>query len=81
VSDSAVEPHGTRKLVILMISAFVDMLGMLMILPLLPFYAEKLGAGGAIVGLLVASFSIASCSALRTGGASPIGTVGGRRCW
>jgi multidrug resistance protein len=59
VSDHGVEPHGTRKLVILMISAFVDMLGMLMILPLLPFYAEKLGAGGAIVGLLVASFSVA----------------------
>ena len=59
MSDHAAEPHGTRKLVILMISAFVDMLGMLMILPLMPFYAEKLGAGGAIVGLLVASFSIA----------------------
>ena len=42
-----------------MVSAFIDMLGMLMILPLLPFYAEKLGAGGAIVGLLVASFSVA----------------------
>lgn len=59
MSDHAAEPHGTRKLVILMISAFVDMLGMLMILPLMPFYAEKLGAGGLIVGLLVASFSIA----------------------
>lgn len=47
------------KLVILMVSAFVDMLGLLMILPLLPFYAEKLGAGGAIVGLLVASYSVA----------------------
>ncbi|HMS04042.1 MAG TPA: MFS transporter, partial [Gemmatimonadaceae bacterium] len=42
-----------------MVSAFVDMLGVLMILPLMPFYAEKLGAGGAIVGLLVASFSVA----------------------
>lgn len=51
--------NATGKLVILMVSAFVDMLGVLMILPLLPFYAEKLGAGGAIVGLLVASFSVA----------------------
>ncbi len=51
--------NATGKLVILMVSAFIDMLGMLMILPLLPFYAEKLGAGGAIVGLLVASFSVA----------------------
>ncbi len=53
------QPNATGKLVILMVSAFIDMLGMLMIMPLLPFYAEKLGAGGAIVGLLVASFSIA----------------------
>ncbi len=51
--------NATRKLVILMVSAFIDMLGMLMILPLLPFYAERLGAGGLIVGLLVASFSVA----------------------
>jgi multidrug resistance protein len=58
-ADSATTTSPTGKLVILMISAFVDMLGMLMILPLLPFYAEKLGAGGAIVGLLVASFSVA----------------------
>lgn len=53
------QQNATGKLIILMVSAFIDMLGMLMILPLLPFYAEKLGAGGAIVGLLVASFSIA----------------------
>jgi multidrug resistance protein len=53
------QQNATGKLVILMVSAFVDMLGVLMILPLLPFYAEKLGAGGAIVGLLVASFSVA----------------------
>lgn len=51
--------NATGKLVILMVSAFIDMLGMLMILPLLPFYAENLGAGGAIVGLLIASFSVA----------------------
>jgi multidrug resistance protein len=30
-----------------------------MILPLLPFYAKNLGAGGAVVGLLVSSFSVA----------------------
>lgn len=51
--------NATGKLIILMVSAFIDMLGMLMILPLLPFYAENLGAGGAIVGLLIASFSVA----------------------
>jgi len=53
------QTNATGKLIILMVSAFIDMLGMLMILPLLPFYAEKLGAGGAIVGLLVAAFSLA----------------------
>jgi len=47
------------KLVVLMITAFIDMLGLLMILPLLPFYAKSLGAGGLIVGLLVSSFSVA----------------------
>ncbi len=53
-------PHNaTGKLIILMVSAFIDMLGMLMILPLLPFYAERMGAGGLLVGLLIASFSVA----------------------
>jgi multidrug resistance protein len=47
------------KLAVLMVTAFIDMLGLLMILPLLPFYAKSLGAGGAVVGLLVSSFSVA----------------------
>ena len=47
------------KLSVLMVTAFIDMLGMLMILPLLPFYAKDLGAGGLVVGLLVSSFSVA----------------------
>ena len=50
---------GVGKLVVLMITAFIDMLGVLMIIPLMPFYATKLGASGLIVGLLVASFSVA----------------------
>ena len=47
------------KLIVLMITAFVDMVGLLMILPLLPFYAKDLGANGLVVGLLVSSFAIA----------------------
>ncbi|HKO15168.1 MAG TPA: MFS transporter [Gemmatimonadaceae bacterium] len=47
------------KLVVLMITAFVDMVGLLMIIPLLPFYAEDLGANGLMVGLLVSSFAVA----------------------
>ena len=47
------------KLVILMVTAFMDMIGVLMIIPLLPFYASDMGAGGLVVGLLVSSFSVA----------------------
>jgi multidrug resistance protein len=47
------------KLIVLMITAFVDMVGLLMIIPLLPFYAKHLGANGFVVGLLVSSFAIA----------------------
>ena len=47
------------KLTVLMITAFVDMLGLAMIIPLLPFYATELGASASIVGVLIAAFSIA----------------------
>lgn len=47
------------KLAVLMVTAFMDMVGVLMIIPLLPFYAKTMGAGGFVVGLLVSSFSIA----------------------
>jgi len=42
-----------------MITAFIDMVGTLMIIPLMPFYAKSFGANGLVVGLLVSSFSIA----------------------
>ena len=47
------------KLVVLIITAFVDMVGLLMVLPLLPFYARDFGANGLVLGLLISSFSIA----------------------
>src|ERR1700741_5047694 len=47
------------KLTVLMITAFVDMLGLAMVIPLLPFYATKLGASATIVGVLIAAFSMA----------------------
>ncbi len=47
------------KLLVLMITAFVDMIGLVMVVPLLPFYAERMGATGLIVGVLVAAFSLA----------------------
>jgi multidrug resistance protein len=42
-----------------MITAFVDMVGLLMVIPLLPFYATELGGGGLMVGVLVSAFSAA----------------------
>jgi MFS family permease len=42
-----------------MITAFIDMVGLLMVIPLLPFYAKTLGAGGLVVGMLISSFAIA----------------------
>ncbi|HET6765243.1 MAG TPA: MFS transporter, partial [Longimicrobiaceae bacterium] len=47
------------KLIVLMVTAFVDMVGLLMVIPLIPFYAMKLGAGGLVVGALVSAFSLA----------------------
>lgn len=40
-----------------MATAFVDMVGALMILPLMPFYAEKFGASDFMVMVLVSAFS------------------------
>lgn len=48
-----------RKLIVLMFTAFVDMVGLVMILPLLPFYASGLGASALVVGLLLSAFSLA----------------------
>ncbi len=48
-----------RKLTVLMITAFVDMLGLIIVFPLLPFYATRLGASAMMVGALVAAFSVA----------------------
>jgi multidrug resistance protein len=47
------------KLAVLMVTAFIDMVGLLMVLPLLPFYAKALGGSGLIVGVLISSFAIA----------------------
>lgn len=47
------------RLTALMITAFVDMVGLLMILPLMPFYARTLGASALMVALLMSSFTAA----------------------
>ena len=56
---SKTSPTSMGKLIVLMITAFIDMVGTLMIIPLMPFYAKDFGANGLVVGLLVSSFSIA----------------------
>ncbi len=52
------------KLLVLITTAGVDMLGTLMVLPLLPFYATRMGANAFIYTCIVSSFSVATlCSA------------------
>jgi multidrug resistance protein len=48
-----------RRLAVLIAVNFVDMIGFMIVLPLLPFYALKLDATPETIGLLIASFSIA----------------------
>ena len=52
-----------RKLWVLLMAAFVDMIGYAMVFPLLPFYAVRLGGSALVIGLMVASFSIAQVAA------------------
>jgi len=48
-----------KKLLILIITAFVDMVGLLMVIPLMPYYARTLGASALMVTVLVGSFTAA----------------------
>jgi multidrug resistance protein len=48
-----------RRLAVLIAVNFVDMIGFMVVLPLLPFYALKLNATPETIGHLIASFSIA----------------------
>ena len=50
------------KLIILFITAFVDMVGFVIVLPLLPYYATEFGANAFVVGILISSFSVAQLS-------------------
>lgn len=62
------------KFVVLMVTAFMDMVGLLMVLPLLPYYAKRfvghgplwealnaigLGGEGTVIALMVSSFAVA----------------------
>jgi MFS family permease len=47
------------KLFVLIITNFVDMVGLLMILPLLPFYTREMGGGALSVAVLMGAFTAA----------------------
>ena len=49
------------KLFVLIITNFVDMVGLLMIIPLMPFYARDMGGGGLVVAILMSAFTAGSC--------------------
>src|SRR5882757_8503118 len=57
--DEVEKKSSVGKLVVLMVTAFMDMVGVLMVVPLLPFFVKDLHYGGLVVGMLVSSFSIA----------------------
>jgi MFS family permease len=46
-------------LFVLIITNFVDMVGLLMIIPLMPFYAREMGGGALIVAVLMGAFTAA----------------------
>jgi multidrug resistance protein len=48
-----------RQLWVLMATVFVDMIGFLLVTPLLPFYATHLGARPLVVTLILSAFSLA----------------------
>ncbi len=48
----------TSPLIIIAITVFIDLLGFGIVIPVLPFYAEKYGATGLTVGLLMSSYSL-----------------------
>jgi multidrug resistance protein len=53
--------HGAqmRQLWVLMATVFVDMIGAMMVLPLLPFYVIRFGARPSLVGPLIGAFFVA----------------------
>ncbi|MGD9049565.1 MAG: MFS transporter, partial [Anaerolineae bacterium] len=48
-----------RRLITLFVIVFIDLLGFGLILPLLPYYADRYGATPFVVGLLTASYAAA----------------------
>jgi len=53
----------SRPLLIIFLTIFVNLVGFGIIIPLLPFYAERFGASPLVIGLLFAIFSICQLAA------------------
>lgn len=53
------ESRSLKQVSVLMATVFVDMIGFTIILPLIPFYATRLGADASMVGVLIAAFPAA----------------------
>ncbi len=58
-SAGAGEGPPRLRLTILFLTVFVDLVGFGIVLPLLPFYADRFGASGTQIGVLVFSYSAA----------------------
>jgi multidrug resistance protein len=58
VENTAMNAVGRKNLLILSFTLLVVMLGYAMVLPIMPFYIEKLGAGGTELGWLMATYAL-----------------------
>lgn len=56
---SSPSPDGRPRLFGLYVAAFVDTLGVFLVLALLPYYAERFGASATQIGALVSAFAVA----------------------
>ena len=48
----------TRKILPIFLVVLIDVLGLMIILPLLPFYSEQFGATPFVVGMLISSYAL-----------------------
>ncbi len=59
MTPAPLPPLSLKRLWVLMVTAFVDMVGFALILPLLPLYATRYGAEPFLIGLLMAAYAFA----------------------
>ncbi len=58
MTETAQEKTGKLPLLLIFFTVFIDLIGFGIIIPLLPTYAERFGADGLTVGLLLMSYSL-----------------------